>query len=224
MGIAKGDTVVHAGKPEWGPGDVLSVEGATHEGKPVQRVTIRFARAGLKTLSTAFAELRPAPATGKVPTSGGSESLPSNPVMAGVAKPAEASHVQQVNVAMVEPDPDFAVDITAEALQKLPEAASDPFLPLIARLKATLAVYKYAESPAGLIDWAVTQTALRDPLSKYSRHDLEVAFERFRISVDNHLRKLLPLARKESPKEVDALLAGASSGARQAMRRVDIGR
>jgi hypothetical protein len=63
MGIhrfSKGDSVIHAGRPEWGPGAVLSVEGAVHEGKPCERVTIRFARGGLKTISTAFAELRPA--------------------------------------------------------------------------------------------------------------------------------------------------------------------
>lgn len=65
MGIhrfSKGDAVIHAGRPEWGPGDVLSVEGASHEGKPCERLTIRFARAGLKTISTAFADLRPAAA------------------------------------------------------------------------------------------------------------------------------------------------------------------
>ncbi len=221
MAIVKGDTVVHAGKPEWGPGDVLAVEGASHEGKPVQRVTVRFARAGLKTLSTAFAELRPAPAkTGRVAVPAVRSQPPSpSPAPVGIERPAPA-----IASGAIEPDPDFAVDTSAEALQKLPEQATDPFLPLIARLKATLAVYKYAESPGGLIDWAVTQTALRDPLATFSRHDLEVAFERFRISVDNHLRKLLPLARKDSPREVEALLGTASHGARQAVRRVDIGR
>ncbi|HEX2838140.1 MAG TPA: DUF3553 domain-containing protein [Phycisphaerales bacterium] len=217
MPIAKGDTVVHAGKPEWGPGDVLSVEGMMHEGKPVQRVTVRFARGGLKTLSTAFADLKPAPARAAA-----TRVAPSAPVpmSGGAVRPAPSP----MSVAAIQPDPDFAIDTTAEALQKLPEAATDPFLPTSARLKATLAIYRYTESPAGLIDWAVTQTAMRDPLAKYSRHDLEVAFERFRISVDNHLRKLLPQARKEAPKDVEAILAGATSGARHAVRRVDIGR
>jgi hypothetical protein len=215
MAIAKGDTVVHAGKPEWGPGDVLAVEGATHEGKPVQRVTVRFARAGLKTLSTAFADLRPAP--------GGARAVATSTV-APAPPSAPKTTFPAVLPSNIQPDPDFVIDTTAEALQKLPEAATDPFLPAVARLRATLAVYKYAESPAGLIDWAVTQTALRDPLAKYSRHDLEVAFERFRIAVDTHLRKLLPVARKEAPKDVEALLAAASHGAKQAVRRVDIGR
>ncbi|MFO0831209.1 MAG: DUF3553 domain-containing protein [Phycisphaerales bacterium] len=216
MTVAKGDTVVHSGKPEWGPGDVLSVEGVMHEGKPVQRVTVRFARAGLKTLSTAFADLRPAPSAGVA--------RPAEPAVVAPKPALSGRSVSPLAATTIEPDPDFAIDASAEALQKLPEAATDPFLSATVRLKATLAIYRYSETPAGLIDWAVTQTALRDPLAKYSRHDLEVAFERYRISVDNHLRKLLPVARKEAPRDVEALLSSAGPGARQAVRRVDIGR
>jgi len=54
-----GDRLTHAGKPEWGIGTVTAVEPATQDGKPCQRVTARFDRAGLKTLSTAYADLQP---------------------------------------------------------------------------------------------------------------------------------------------------------------------
>src|SRR5262245_5175983 len=56
----KGDSVIHADKPEWGSGEVLIAEQGIHEGKPCQRLTIRFTRAGMKTLSTAFANLKSA--------------------------------------------------------------------------------------------------------------------------------------------------------------------
>ena len=55
-----GDKVVHAQKPEWGVGLVTGASGTTHEGQPCQRVVVRFERAGVKTLSTAIADLRPA--------------------------------------------------------------------------------------------------------------------------------------------------------------------
>ncbi len=214
--FSKGDTVIHSGKPEWGPGDVLSAEGIQHEGKSAQRLTIRFARAGLKTISTAFAELRPA--------KGASAALAVAPAEA----PARATGHRDLPAAgETEPDPDLVTQNAkeaAESLQKLPEEATDPFLPLTQRLKATLALYRFAESPAGMIDWAVTQTGMRDPLSAFSRHDLETAFERFRIGLDNHLRKLIPQARKASPQDVASLVTNAGPAARQAVRRVDIGR
>ena len=70
-----GDRVLHASKPEWGVGHIARASAETHEGRPVQRLTVRFERAGVKTLSTAHAVLRPAP----------SES----PSIAGEAAPGE---------------------------------------------------------------------------------------------------------------------------------------
>ena len=209
--VAKGDTVIHAGKPEWGPGDVLSVEGVLHEGKSVQRVTIRFARAGLKTISTAFAELR--------------QVKNGTPLTAPTPSPQpRTKHAPEPTEPVQDDAPDPSRQAAAEALQKLPDEATDPFLPLTQRVRTTLALYRYADSPGGLMDWAVTQTALRDPLAHFSRHDLEAAFERFRIALDNHLRKVVPAARKASPRDVEAMLAAAGPAARQAVRRVDIGR
>ena len=57
-----GDRVVHAAKPEWGVGQVVGAQPISENGVSAQRLTIRFDRAGLKTLSTGFAELRPATA------------------------------------------------------------------------------------------------------------------------------------------------------------------
>ncbi|MEM9063875.1 MAG: DUF3553 domain-containing protein [Planctomycetota bacterium] len=63
-----GDEVVHPKKPEWGVGAVTKAEKAVHEGKPCQRLSIRFDRAGMKTVSTAFAALRPAREQAATPT------------------------------------------------------------------------------------------------------------------------------------------------------------
>ncbi len=58
--FAFGDRLTHAAKPEWGVGEVVRAQGVTHEGKACQRLQVRFERAGLKTVSTAIADLRPA--------------------------------------------------------------------------------------------------------------------------------------------------------------------
>jgi hypothetical protein len=65
------------------------------------------------------------------------------------------------------------------------------------------------------------QTGLKDPLSRFSRHELEQFFERFRSNLDTHLRRLLGEARKEDPAGVEQLVAAASPSARQALRRAD---
>ena len=199
--FVKGDVVIHSGKPEWGPGDVLSIEGATHEGKPVQRLTIRFSRGGLKTLSTAFADLVP-------------------------AKDHKGSQVLATATALLEEKPMAALDRSLdEALLALPDNVTDPFLSMSKRLEATFALYALGEKPSGLLDWATAQTGLRDPLTKFNRHELEAWFERFRIALDNHLRKLLREARKQDPAMVDKLVRGlVSPASKAALRRADIGR
>ena len=64
-----GDRVLHPAKPEWGAGLVLSSSPATQDGRPCQRLQIRFDRVGIKTISTAFVDLQPAiAATTTLPT------------------------------------------------------------------------------------------------------------------------------------------------------------
>lgn len=54
-----GDRVLHPTKPEWGAGLVVSAKPAQQDGRPCQRLDVRFDKVGLKTMSTAFVELRP---------------------------------------------------------------------------------------------------------------------------------------------------------------------
>lgn len=192
----KGDSVVHAAKPEWGAGEVLVAESISHEGKPVQRLTIRFSRAGTKTISTAFADLRPA------------SEMPYLP------EPASEK-----------PDPLAQVALSAsveELMTKLPDNATDPFRGLRQRLSSTLDLYRFADNGATLLDWAAIQTGLKDPLSRFNRHELEQWFSRFKMELDNHLKKLVKDARKQDPQALEAVTAAATPTARQALRRADM--
>ena len=221
--FAKGDSVIHAGKPEWGPGDVMSAEGQLHEGKPCQRLTIRFSRGGLKTISTAFADLRPASEAPLAMFAKRFAAAPEEPVRNG--KSRDDTDDRRGN-GESEPTMQDVLDRAAslEALQKLPENINDPFVPIMKRVQATLDLYKLWDKPAGVLDWATIQTGLRDPMSMMSRHELEAQMDRFRISLDGHLKKILKDARREDAKAVDVALAQCGPAAKAALRRVDIGR
>lgn len=221
--FAKGDSVIHAGKPEWGPGDVMSAEGQLHEGKPCQRLTIRFSRAGLKTISTAFADLRPASEAPLAMLARRVAAAPEEPERNGKSR-EDTDNLRGHGES--EPTMQDVLDRAAslEALQKLPENINDPFVPVMKRVQATLDLYKLWDKPAGVLDWATIQTGLRDPMSMMSRHELEAQMDRFRISLDGHLKKILKDARKEDAKAVDAALAQCGPAAKAALRRVDIGR
>lgn len=174
-----GDRVVHAAKPEWGTGVVSSAQNLVHEGRPCQRLTIRFERAGLKTLSTAVASIRPAdqadaPARSVAPASGDSEGRESWLDALEAGNPAEI-------------------------MSRLPEAATDPFQSIGNRLKATLGLYRFTRSGGSLLDWAAAQTGMKDPLTRFSRHELEEYFSRFETNRDNHLRQLAQEALKKDP-------------------------
>ena len=76
-------------------------------------------------------------------------------------------------------------------LWDLPDELTNPFASISERLQATLQTYKYSTEPKALFDWAVRQTGLDDPLSKYNRHELEQAFPRFARDRDAHLRDMV---------------------------------
>jgi hypothetical protein len=191
-----GDRIVHAGKPEWGTGEVRTAESIVQEGVRCQRLTVRFDRAGFKTLSTAFADLR-----------------------AREDAPEPLSEPEPVN------DPLAPQGINyRERLLAIPEDATDPFRSRKARLTTTLSLYRFTPSGASLLDWAASQTGLKDPLSKFSRHELEQSFDRFRINLDTHLKKLAFEMRKADPTGLAEAAAAAGPEGKQALRRADMGR
>jgi hypothetical protein len=190
-----GDRVVHATKPEWGIGEVRSAESTVHEGVKCQRLTLRFERAGVKTLSTAFAELRSPDEMGHTPATMAAEGPTNDPLM-GDESPEER-------------------------IVRLPDPAIDPFTTPRNRLKATLALYRFSRDGGSLLDWAASQTGMRDPLTRFSRHDLERLFERFRVGLDSHLRRVVGEVRKADPRALTELLSSAPEAGQQALRRLD---
>lgn len=209
------DKIRHAGKPEWGTGVVLSVQRTTQDGKPCQRLTVRFDHAGKKTISTAFADIRhlepasPQPANSIRP---GGTPKPRSPAPA-----SNAHHAHTPRPAEPEThDP----ELLRRRLQILPEETSDPFSTLEARLRATLSLYRYDQNSRLLLDWASSQTGLRDALSVFSRHDLERGFEAFRINLDRHLRDLLNDSRRGGI-DTAPILADAPPAVQHALRRIN---
>lgn len=198
-----GDEVRHAGRPEWGIGRVAKADGATHNGVACQRLTVKFDRAGLKTLSTAFASLEPA----------------------GAVQAVRSQLSAQISATEAESDADDifagASESIADVLSTLPEPATDPFRTLEVRLKATLGLYRFQPTGGSLLDWAAMQTGLADPLSKCNRHELEAHFQRFRVRLDAHLVTLVREAAKKDPAMLDRLKGEAPSQARSALDRLN---
>jgi hypothetical protein len=87
-------------------------------------------------------------------------------------------------------------------LWELPEALTDVFTSDLQRLLATLDSYKYTTEPRPLIDWAVMQTGMDDPLSKYTRHDLEQAFARFARDRDLHLKEFVRQLKRNGKQQI----------------------
>ena len=177
-----GDRVVHAGKPEWGVGVVSSAQNLSQDGKACQRLTIRFERAGLKTLSTAVANIRPADQADAPARQVASEASAGSP---------EAGGNSWLD--------DLEAGNPAEVMARLPEACTDPFQSIGNRVRATLGLFRFSASGGSLLDWAAAQTGMKDPLSRFSRHELEEFFARFKTNRDAHLRQLATEALKKDP-------------------------
>jgi hypothetical protein len=105
-----------------------------------------------------------------------------------------------------------------DMMSALPDAATDPFIPLRRRLQNTFALYRF-DAGSKLIEWAVAQSGLNDPMSRFSRHDLESFFQRWKFALDAHLGKLLQEARRETGALEDAS-RGAPPSAMAAVRRI----
>ncbi|MGE3107738.1 MAG: DUF3553 domain-containing protein [Phycisphaerales bacterium] len=232
-----GDRVVHSAKPEWGHGVVTSASATTQDGVPCQRLTIRFDRAGIKVLSTAFAELKPAKASEEsaaIPAEtsrellGGRSADPGGPVSNGHGAPKAAARSGGDGGADGGADGGWLGSIKpvspSESLLKMPDSTTDPFSTLAARLNATLSLYKFTDAGASLLDWAAAQTGLKDPLSVFSRHELEQVYRRFTFIRDDHLKKLMNDARRQDPEALFKAARLAPPAGQQAMRRIDASR
>ncbi len=177
-----GDRVVHADKPEWGEAVVTGTANVTHEGKPCQRLTLRFERAGLKHVVTAIANIRPA-GEKAAPARDAGEAPAAAAVMEG------GSWLDEVS----------AGDL-AQRMATLPQSTNDPFSSLEDRLRATMALYRFGPNGGSLLDWAATQTGLSDPLSRFSRQELEEFFRRYETERAKRFKGLLLDAKRNDPR------------------------
>ncbi|MCP2732625.1 DUF3553 domain-containing protein [Limnofasciculus baicalensis] len=218
---SKGERVIHATKPEWGHGEVLEAQSAQQDGKPCQRLVVKFTRAGTKTVSTAFADLRTAEESPFLAAAAREAAEEASRAVTGATngKVREESGEDMLDTAL-----DAALRDPIEMMTRLPDSVTDPCLSLRKRAQAAVSLYKFGESPAGLLDWAAVQTGLKDPMSKFNRHQLEDFFVRLNIVRDAHLKKLLKDVRKQEPAVINERIATASLAGQQAMRRADIGR
>lgn len=189
-----GDRVTHADRPEWGEGQITAIQPVLIEGRPSQRLTIRFERAGIKKLAAAVANIKPA----------------SN-------KPAPVSS----DLPAASQDPSRIGDLElAERLSKMPDEAVDPFISLPDRLAFTLKLYRFSDQGGSLLDWAAMQTGLADPLSRVLRHDLEAHFAKFRRNLGRHTGDLVSQLMRQDKAAVRKASDKAPPEGQQALRRI----
>ncbi len=197
--FSQGDVIVHTGCPQWGEGLVDEVVNIVHEGKAAQRLIVKFANRGRVILNSAIAplvskdaavsmnpfrntSLSPAPAYARA---GESNRTSSNAARgAGGAGGAGGDWLSKF-------------EKREHELHKLPASLNDVFSTLAQRLEATLDTFKFSTEPRSLMDWAVIQTGLNDPMTKYTRHELESGFERYARDRDLHLKDLVKQFRQE---------------------------
>ena len=201
-----GDRVRHTRRPEWGIGSIIKAEHLSVNGQDAQRVAVRFPNAGLKTISTAHAEL-------EVMTDAiaGPPDVDEHP-LAGWDKMSESDWLGEVAQRKVH-----------EAMVSLSEAVRDPFNSLQHRLGACLDLFRFERTGASLLDWAVGQSGLDDPLSRFTRHELEVFFDQWAGNRTEHLQLLLGQARGDR-QLVEKLVAAANPAARESVRRLTVER
>ena len=149
-----GDLVKHPLRPLWGEGEVRQASQTRYNGKDGQRLVVVFKNQGKVTINTAVVQLQ--------------------------AKDEAKDDMNTANSTDWLSDLEAKQDSNKNDLTGLPESITDPFTDIVTRLQRTLADYRYTNAnPRSLLEWAMRQTGMDDPLSEYTRHDLEAAFSRY---------------------------------------------
>ncbi|MDP7008727.1 MAG: DUF3553 domain-containing protein [Phycisphaerales bacterium] len=194
--IAFGDRVIHKVHPEWGGGAVIKVENTIVSGEPAPRITVRFSNAGLKIFSGLSIPLTPMDDGHTVP---GDRCL-QRPAIAEVEDLERSGLTQAVEKKIL------------EIMLAIPLACRDKFNTPEYRLKRTLELYKYDMSGRGLMEWAIVQTGMDDPLTRFNRGQLEEYFKRWVRDRDSHLHDLLR-EMQDDPKTAKRLMQEAPDAA-----------
>lgn len=201
--IAYGDRVAHPSFPEWGSGSVIKVENTAIKGNPTRRITVRFSHGGLKIF------------TGDdIPLDLVASEYQQNP-SADVKRPAIAEVEDLERSGLTQAIEQKLLEI----MHAIPLACRDPFNNAEHRLKKTFDLYKYDLSGRGLMEWAMFQTGMDDPLTRFNRTELEMYFKQFAHDRDAHLSKLLAEMR-DDPVVIKRLLAEAPVGAKRMVTKL----
>lgn len=118
------------------------------------------------------------------------------------------------------PSEDSPETVTLETLWTLPEEVTDPFRSEIARLESAIRFCRFDGRGGALLDWAQLQTGLQDPLSRFTRHELEEAWVRFRRDLEREMGRLLGMARQRDPGGLARLLKDLPADVRETVRRL----
>jgi hypothetical protein len=192
-----GMQVRHRQRPEWGAGSITRIEALTRAGLRDQRLWIKFGAAGLKTLLASGSDLEILDAGGVAEHTFAAREIASEGGWLG-------------EIARKRPE---------QAMTELPPDATDPFLTPERRLKNLLGLYRF-DGGARLIDWAVAQSGLDDPLSRFNRTELEAFYKQWSMERDLQLSRLVgDFRRRRQP--VDALLSEAPRAALQVLQKFD---
>lgn len=195
-----GDVVIHAARPEWGQGTIQDAAKVAHGSQAAQRLTIEFANKGRVVLNTAVARLNPI----KRPST-----------MKSIATTEQTTGGWLGSLQQTSSEP-------SHELWELPEPLTDPFASSASRLAATLNSFRFSTEPRSLIDWAVAQTGLADPLTKYTRQELEQAFSGFARSRHQHLQNLVRQLKRSGERQIieEGLQSCRSSEGQAALKMV----
>ena len=197
-----GDSVRHARRPEWGIGAIVKVEDMASNGDASQRLSIRFSNAGLKKLNAEKAELE---------------------IVNSTSDSAFATQYDSIRELDRMSESEWLAPVAQKKIKEimvsLPSQTKDVFNSLRYRIEFTLSLYRFDRSGRGLIDWAVAQSGLDDPLSRFNRHVLEELFDRWAHERDVCLGKMLMEARKQ-PAMLESMMVDVLPAAREAVSRL----
>lgn len=176
-----GDRVAHPRRPEWGSGLVIKADTITHEGQEAQRLRVDFASKRNAVINTAIAPLIRSGGQGTMQPKGLEQDM--SMTRTGTQNNTGGGWLDDLEGA--------AGGSKNKNLWDLPYTLDDPFSSMEQQLDATLETFKFSTEPGPLFQWAVVQTGLDDPLTQYTRVELEQAFPRYTRDRDNRLFELV---------------------------------
>lgn len=199
MKYKPGERVRHPGKPEWGVGEVTKVELITRDGVPDRRVWIRFPSEGTKTVLASVAGLEVVEDSSEIVGDG------------GTMLDRQASHETGWLGEIAKNKPE-------DAMTSLPDRATDPFMPPRNRLEFLYGLYRFNRNSGSLLEWAIAQSGLDDPMTRFNRHELEQFFDRWSWERDRALARTLDECRKAG-EQIEILLKQAPPAARRGLKK-----